>query len=84
MNEEVWICEDVGLVLKELREKLDEKMKYYHHLNEDCFYELDSDYYYMEEGLKIAKNILEEVAHNWSVPTDDVINRVKERRKPNE
>lgn len=84
MNEEVWICEDVGLVLKELREKLDEKMKYYHHLNEDCFYELNFADYNIEKGLMIASNILDEVARNWSVPTDDVINKVKERRKPNE
>lgn len=72
-----WICEDVGLVINELRDKFSEKLNYY----EDII-EKDGTCEQFEgilKGLNIAYDILDEVADNWTseTPSDEVLNKIK-------
>lgn len=65
-----WICEDVGLVLNEIKEKLDEKIKYYSEHESDAL-----------AGLNIAKKIIDEVADNWTSdePAQYVLDKLEEK-----
>ena len=74
-----WICEDVGLVINELREQFSERLNYY----EDII-EKDGTCEQFEgiiKGLNIAYDILDEVADRWTSDElpEDVVNKLKEK-----
>ena len=75
-----WICEDVGLVLNEISDKLDAKIKHYAKLvkTDKAFSIKYSD---VLKGLNIAKEVLEEVADNWTAdkPPIEVLNKLKDK-----
>lgn len=82
-----WICEDVGLVIDEIREKLDKKIKMYEQLSEETYNEFDDElnttYYDIVTGLDLASDIIEEVADNWTSenPPAEILNKVKDKYK---
>lgn len=65
-----WICEDVGLVLNEIKEKLDEKIKYCSEYEGDAL-----------AGLNIAKKIIDEITDNWTSdePAQYVLDKLEEK-----
>ena len=74
-----WVCEDVGLVVNELREQFSERLNYY----EDII-EKDGTCEQFEgiiKGLNIAYDILDEVADRWTSDElpEDVVNKLKEK-----
>lgn len=74
-----WICEDVGLVINELRDKFSERLNYY----EDII-EKDGNrgqYDDIIKGINIAYDILDEVADRWTSDElpEDVVNKLKEK-----
>jgi len=71
-----WICEDVGLVINELRDKFSEK------LNELDVKEgepTDERIDNVLKGINICYDILDEVADNWTCenPPEEVLNKIK-------
>lgn len=54
-----WVCEDVGLVINELRDKFSEK------LNQLEEKEIHPDTDLIVKGIHLAYDILDEVAENW-------------------
>lgn len=78
-----WICEDVGLVINEIREKLDNKIKMYEQLSEETYNEFDDEfdttYYDIATGLNLASDIIDEVANNWTSdePPQYVLDKVR-------
>ena len=77
-----WICEDVGLVLNEISDKLDAKIKHYTKLvkTDKAFSVKYSD---VLKGLNITKEVLEEVKDNWTAdkPPIEVLNKLKDKYK---
>ena len=73
-----WICEDVGLVINELKEKFEEKMSFY---LDAANHKEDAKLEGIIHGLDIATDILEEVADNWTSeePPAEVLNKLKSK-----
>ena len=74
-----WICEDVGIVINELRDKFSEMLNYY----EDII-EKDGTCEMFEgilKGINICYDKLDEVADNWTSddPPAEVLNKLKEK-----
>lgn len=74
-----WICEDVGLVINELRDKFGDRLDYY----EDVI-EKEGKSNTLEgiiKGINICYDALDEVADNWTSdkPPAEVLNKVKEK-----
>lgn len=72
-----WICEDVGLVINEIREKLDAKIKEFSDYTtkpENILAFLD-----IVGGMMLAKSIVDEVANNWTSdePPQYVLDKVR-------
>lgn len=55
-----WVCEDVGLVINELRDKFSEK------LNELEGEEISPENEQLIKGVHLAYDILDEVADDWT------------------
>lgn len=77
-----WICEDVGLVLNEISDKLDAKIKHYTKLVKTDK-ALSVKYSDVLKGLNITKEVLEEVKDNWTAdkPPIEVLNKLKDKYK---
>ena len=75
------ICEDVGLVLNEIREKLDAKIAMYQKKYDTRTDKSNETYFHIVEGLCIARGILNLVEENWTAnePPQYVLDRIKER-----
>lgn len=74
-----WICEDVGLVINELRDKFGDRLDYYEGVIEK---EGKSDTLEgIIKGINICYDVLDEVADNWTSdePPAEVLNKVKEK-----
>ena len=75
-----WICEDVGLFINELRDKLSEKLNEFDIEDGE---KADDKTNGIIKGLNIAYDILDEAADNWICenPSDEVLNKIKEHYK---
>lgn len=73
-----WICEDVGLVINELKEKFEEKMSFY---LDAANHKEDIRLEGIIQGLNVAYDILEEVSNNWMSegPPAEVLNKLKSK-----
>lgn len=74
-----WICEDVGIVINELRNKFSEELNYY----EDII-EKDGTCEMFEgilKGINMCYDILDEVADNWTSdnPPVEVLDKIKDK-----
>ena len=75
-----WICEDVGLVIDEIRKKLEKELvSYLDIINRKN----DIKFEGVVLGLNIASNIIEDVADNWTSenPPAEVLNKLKDKYK---
>ena len=73
-----WICEDVGLVIEELKTKLEKEMALYlDAANQKEDIRLEG----IIQGLNVAYDILEEVSNNWMSedPPAEVLNKLKNK-----
>ena len=75
-----WICEDVGLFINELRDKLSEKLNEFDTKDGE---KTDDKIDGIIKGLNIAYDLLDEAADNWTCenPPDEVLNKIKEHYK---
>lgn len=75
-----WICEDVGLFINELRDKLSEKLNEFDTKDGE---KTDDKTDGIIKGLNIAYDLLDEAADNWTCenPPDEVLNKIKEHYK---
>lgn len=73
-----WICEDVGLVLEELKAKLEKETTLY---LDAANHKEDARLEGIIQGLDIAGDILEEVADNWTSedPPAEILNKLKSK-----
>ena len=73
-----WICEDVGLVLEELKAKLEKETTLY---LDAANHKEDAKLEGIIQGLDIAGDILEEVADNWTSedPPAEILNKLKSK-----
>lgn len=76
-----WICEDVGLVLNEYREKLDAKIAMYQKKYDTRTDKSNETYFHIVEGLNIARGILDLVEENWTSdePAQYVLDKLEEK-----
>lgn len=75
-----WICEDVGLFINELRDKLSEKLNEFDTKDGE---KTDDKTDGIIKGLNIAYDLLDEAADNWTCenPPNEVLNKIKEHYK---
>ena len=73
-----WICEDVGLVINELRDKFEKEISSY---LDDANHKENDRIEGIICGLDIAVDILEEVADNWTSdsPPAEILNKLKSK-----
>ena len=71
-----WVCEDVGLVINELRDKFSEKLN---QLTESEGEKMDPKTEDIIRGMNMAYDILDEVADSWTSeqPSEEVLNKIR-------